>query len=70
MRDGANGVARALSGTHGRQGFTGGNDLSAQVRNLTVNGNTFVFNVPPVGPAGPTTISRCRCPPVPFPQRP
>lgn len=44
------------------QGFTGGNDLSAQVRNLTVNGNTFVFNVPPVGPAGPTTIQQVPVP--------
>jgi len=41
------------------QGFTGGANLSAQVRNLTVNGTTFAFNVPPTGPAGPpgtTTI--------------
>jgi hypothetical protein len=44
------------------QGFTGGNDLSAQVRNLTVNGSTFVFNVAPVGPAGPVTIQQVPVP--------
>jgi hypothetical protein len=47
------------------QGFTGGNDLSAQVRNLTVNGNTFVFNVPPVGPAGPAGPTTIQQVPVP-----
>jgi hypothetical protein len=29
------------------QGFSGGHDASAQVRNLTVNANTFAFDVPP-----------------------
>jgi hypothetical protein len=47
------------------QGFTGGSDLSAQVRNLTVNGNTFVFNVPPVGPAGPAGPTTIQQVPVP-----
>jgi hypothetical protein len=39
------------------QGFTAGNDLSAYVRNLTVNGTTFAFNVAPVGPAGPPGVT-------------
>jgi hypothetical protein len=38
------------------QGFVGGNDLSALVRDLTVNGTTFAFDVPPVGPATTTTV--------------
>ena len=55
------------------QGFTAGNDLSAHVRNLTVNGTTFAFNVAPVGPVGPpgppgvTTIQQV---PVPAGARP
>jgi hypothetical protein len=39
------------------QGFSGGQDLSAQLRDLTVDGTTFAFDVAPVGtpgPAGPT----------------
>jgi hypothetical protein len=38
------------------QGFSGGENASAQIRNLTVNGTTFAFNVPPVGPATSTTV--------------
>src|SRR3954452_3758460 len=32
------------------QGFTVGNDTSAMVRNLTVNGTTFAFDAPPPAP--------------------
>jgi hypothetical protein len=44
------------------QGFSVGQDTSALVRSLTVNGTTFAFDVPPVGtpgpagPAGTTTV--------------
>jgi hypothetical protein len=41
------------------QGNSTGTDVSALLRNITVNGTTFAFNVPPVGPPGPpgtTTI--------------
>lgn len=35
------------------QGFSTGQDVSAIVRSITVNGTTFAFDVAPVGPAGP-----------------
>jgi hypothetical protein len=38
------------------QGFTGGHDASALVRNLTVNANTFAFDVPP--PPGVVTLTQ------------
>jgi hypothetical protein len=44
------------------QGFSGGENASAQIRNLTVNGTTFAFNVPPVGPTT-TIIQRVPTPP-------
>src|SRR4051794_3010546 len=47
------------------QGFTVGNDTSAMVRNLTVNGNTFAFNVPP--PAGVTVQNTTTIVEVPVP---
>lgn len=37
-----------VSGIYITQGFSGGLDASAYIRNLTVNANTFAFNVPPV----------------------
>src|SRR3954447_7215190 len=37
------------------QGNSTGQDVSALVRNITVNGTTFAFDVPPVGPPGATT---------------
>jgi hypothetical protein len=37
-----------VSGIYITQGFSGGLDASALVRNLTVNADTFAFNVPPV----------------------
>jgi hypothetical protein len=43
------------------QGFSTGVDVSGLVRNITVNANTFAFDVAPVGPPGPagtTTIVR------------
>jgi hypothetical protein len=43
------------------QGFSTGVDVSGLVRNMTLNGTTFAFDVPPVGtpgPAGPATIVR------------
>jgi hypothetical protein len=53
-----------ISGIGITQGFTLGHDTSALVRNLTVNGTTFAFDVAPVGtpgpagPAGTTTVVR------------
>lgn len=45
------------------QGFSGGNDASAFVRSLTVNADTFVFDVPPVGaPGAPGTTTIVRVP--------
>jgi hypothetical protein len=40
------------------QGNSTGVDVSGLVRNITLNADTFAFNVPPVGPAGPagTTV--------------
>jgi len=38
------------------QGFSTGQDVSALVRNITVNGDTFAFNVPPAAAPGTTTI--------------
>jgi hypothetical protein len=49
------------------QGNSTGRDVSALLRRITVNGTTFAFDVPPVGPPGPagtTTIVRV---PVPTP---
>jgi hypothetical protein len=49
------------------QGGSTGHDVSALLRRITVNGTTFAFDVPPVGPPGPagtTTIVRV---PVPTP---
>jgi hypothetical protein len=43
------------------QGFSTGVDVSGLVRNMTLNGTTFAFDVPPVGtpgPAGTTTVVR------------
>jgi hypothetical protein len=49
-----------ITGIFITQDFSGGHDASAFVRNLTVNGTTFAFNVPPAagpaGPAGTTTV--------------
>lgn len=51
----------AVVGTHGDEiisgiyvsaGFAGGQDLSALLADLTVNGDTFVFGAPQAGPAG------------------
>jgi hypothetical protein len=53
----AAGPDAAITGIFVTQGFSGGTDASAFVRNLTVNGTTFAFNVPPAaGPPGPTTV--------------
>jgi hypothetical protein len=56
----AEGADAPISGIFVTQGFSGGNDVSAFVRNLTVNANTFAFNVPPAagpaGAAGATTV--------------
>jgi hypothetical protein len=49
-----------ITGIFITQDFSGGHDASAFVRNLTVNGTTFAFNVPPAAgpadPAGTTTV--------------
>src|SRR3954452_7187916 len=50
------------------QGFSGGDDASANVRNLTVNGNTFAFDVAPA-PAV-VTQTTTRIVPVPAPACP
>ena len=53
-------AAAHITGIFVTQGFSGGHDASAFVRNLTVNATTFAFNVPPAagpaGPAGATTV--------------
>jgi hypothetical protein len=59
----AAGAAAVVSSLNITQGFSTGQDVSGLVRNITVNANTFVFNVPPVGPPGPTTIIRQVTPP-------
>jgi hypothetical protein len=51
----AAGATAVVSSLNVTQGFSTGQDLSALVRNITVNGTTFAFNVPPVGPPGATT---------------
>jgi hypothetical protein len=38
------------------QGFSTGQDVSALVRNITVNADTFAFNAPPAAAPGTTTI--------------
>jgi hypothetical protein len=50
----AAGSTAVVSSLRVSQGFSTGQDVSALLRNITVNGTTFAFNVPPVGPA--TTI--------------
>jgi hypothetical protein len=53
-----------ITGIFVTQGFSGGLNATALVRSLTVDGTTFAFDVPPVGPPGPagapgtTTIVR------------
>jgi hypothetical protein len=51
----AAGPTAVVSSLNVTQGFSTGQDVSALVRNITVNGTTFAFNVPPVGPPGATT---------------
>jgi hypothetical protein len=51
----AAGATAVVSSLNVTQGFSTGQDVSALVRNITVNGTTFAFNVPPVGPPGATT---------------
>ena len=48
------------------QGNAGGQDASAYLRNLTVNANTYAFNVPPASgqpgaPAAPSPTTRATC---------
>jgi hypothetical protein len=50
------------------QGFSGGDDASANVRNLTVNGTTFAFDVAP--PPGVVTQTTTRIVQVPAPAAP
>jgi hypothetical protein len=49
----AEGADAPISGIFVTQGFSGGQDASAYVRNLIVNADTFAFNVPPASPPGP-----------------
>jgi hypothetical protein len=59
----AAGPGAVVSSLNVTQGFSTGQDVSGLVRNITVNADTFVFNVPPVGPPGPTTIIHQVTPP-------
>jgi hypothetical protein len=59
----AAGAAAVVSSLNITQGFSTGQDVSALVRTVTVNGTTFKFDVPPIGPAGPTTIIQQVTPP-------
>jgi hypothetical protein len=58
----AAGPTAVVSSLNVTQGFSTGQDVSALVRNITVNGTTFAFDVPPVGPST-TIIQRIPTPP-------
>jgi hypothetical protein len=47
-----------ITGIFITQGFSGGHDASAFVRNMTVNGNTYAFNVPPAAGSVTTIVDR------------
>jgi len=52
-----------ITGIYVTQGFSGGLNATALVRNLTVNGTTFAFDVPPpAGAPGTTTIIQVAAP--------